>query len=92
MRAIVFIGSGKVSYGKRAQALDHGALTVQIAGDFDDAMARVQQVRPARLPRPWHIDCRHDHYLEAKRSGYEVAIPIVEFLCPRRHARCVMGV
>src|SRR5436305_7140437 len=35
MRAIVFIGSGKISYGKLAQALDHGALTVQIAGDFD---------------------------------------------------------
>src|SRR6266536_1783335 len=44
MRAIIFIGSGKISYGKLAQALDHGALTVQIAGDFDDAMGRVQQV------------------------------------------------
>jgi threonine synthase len=44
MRAIIFIGSGKIAYGKLAQALDHGALTVQIAGDFDDAMARVQQV------------------------------------------------
>jgi threonine synthase len=44
MRAIIFIGSGKISYGKLAQALEHGALTVQIAGDFDDAMHRVQQV------------------------------------------------
>ena len=44
MRAIIFIGSGKISYGKLSQALDHGALTVQIAGDFDDALARVQQV------------------------------------------------
>src|SRR5947207_11283101 len=44
MKALVFIGSGKISYGKLAQALDHGALTVQIAGDFDDAMLRVQQV------------------------------------------------
>jgi len=44
MRALIFIGSGKISYGKLAQALDHGALTVQIAGDFDDAMQRVQQV------------------------------------------------
>ncbi|HEV3143488.1 MAG TPA: threonine synthase [Gemmataceae bacterium] len=44
MRAIIFIGSGKISYGKLSQALDHGALTIQIAGDFDDAMARVQQV------------------------------------------------
>src|SRR5206468_4074808 len=44
MRAVIFIGSGKISYGKLAQALDHGALTVQIAGDLDDAMQRVQQV------------------------------------------------
>lgn len=44
MKAIIFIGSGKIAYGKLAQALDHGALTVQIAGDFDDAMARVQEV------------------------------------------------
>ncbi len=44
MRAIIFIGAGKIAYGKLAQALDHGALTIQIAGDFDDAMQRVQQV------------------------------------------------
>lgn len=44
MRAIIFIGSGKISYGKLSQALDYGALTIQIAGDFDDAMSRVQQV------------------------------------------------
>src|SRR5258708_36298445 len=44
MKAVIFVGSGKISYGKLSQALDHGALTVQIAGDFDDAMARVQQV------------------------------------------------
>lgn len=44
MKAVIFIGSGKISYGKLSQALDYGALTVQIAGDFDDAMHRVQQV------------------------------------------------
>jgi threonine synthase len=44
MRAVIFIGSGKIAYGKLAQALDHGALTVQISGDFDDALARVQEV------------------------------------------------
>jgi threonine synthase len=44
MKAVIFIGSGKISYGKLSQALDYGALTVQIAGDFDDAMARVKQV------------------------------------------------
>lgn len=44
MRAVIFIGSGKISYGKLSQALDYGALTIQIAGDFDDAMARVREV------------------------------------------------
>ncbi len=44
MKAVIFIGTGKISYGKLSQALDYGALTIQIAGDFDDAMMRVQQV------------------------------------------------
>ena len=42
--AIVFVGSGKIAFGKLSQALEYGALTVQIDGDFDDAMARVQEV------------------------------------------------
>ncbi len=46
MKAVIFIGSGKISYGKLSQALDYGALTVQIAGDFDNAMARAQEVCP----------------------------------------------
>lgn len=41
---LVFIGSGKIAYGKLCQALDYGAVTIQITGDFDDAMARVQEV------------------------------------------------
>ena len=44
MKAIIFVGSGKIAYGKLSQALDYGALTIQIAGDFDDAMARVKEV------------------------------------------------
>jgi threonine synthase len=44
MKAVIFIGSGKISFGKLSQALDYGALTVQIVGDFDDAMARVCEV------------------------------------------------
>lgn len=46
MQAVVFIASGKIAYGKLSQALDFGALTVQIAGDFDDAMHRVREVAP----------------------------------------------
>ena len=44
MRGVIFIGSGKISYGKLSQALEHGALTLQIQGDFDDALRRVQEV------------------------------------------------
>ncbi len=44
MRAIIFIGDGKISYGKLSQALDYGAVTLLVQGDFDDAMARVQEV------------------------------------------------
>jgi threonine synthase len=44
MQGVIFIGSGKISYGKLSQALEHGALTIQIQGDFDDALRRVQEV------------------------------------------------
>ena len=46
LKAIIFIGSGKIAFGKLSQALDYGALTIQIEGDFDDAMARVREVCP----------------------------------------------
>jgi threonine synthase len=44
MRGIVFIGSGKISLGKLSQALDYGALTLQIRGDFDDCLRRIRQI------------------------------------------------
>lgn len=44
MQGIVFIGSGKIAFGKLSQALDYGALTLQIQGDFDDCLRRVRQV------------------------------------------------
>jgi threonine synthase len=44
MKAVVFIPSGKIAYGKLAQALAYGALTLQVDGNFDDAMTLVQDV------------------------------------------------
>jgi threonine synthase len=44
MRGIVFIPEGKIAYGKLSQALAYGAKTIQIDGDFDDAMALVQDL------------------------------------------------
>ena len=43
-KCVVFVGSGKIAYGKLSQALDYGARTIQIRGDFDDALARVRQI------------------------------------------------
>ena len=43
-QGIVFIGSGKIAFGKLSQALDYGARTLQIEGDFDTCLARVRQV------------------------------------------------
>ncbi|MBW3540388.1 MAG: threonine synthase [Planctomycetes bacterium] len=45
---VVFVGSGKIAYGKLSQALDYGAVTLQIEGDFDDALIRVREVCEAR--------------------------------------------
>jgi len=44
MQGVVFIGSGKISFGKLSQALDYGALTLQIKGDFDACLRRIRQV------------------------------------------------
>jgi threonine synthase len=44
MKCTVFIGSGRIAFGKLSQAMDYGAQTVQIQGDFDDCMRQVQAV------------------------------------------------
>ncbi len=44
LKCTVFIGSGRIAFGKLSQAMDYGAHTIQIAGDFDDCMKQVQDV------------------------------------------------
>lgn len=44
IKATVFIGEGKIAFGKLSQAMDYGGHTIQIAGDFDDCMRQVQDV------------------------------------------------
>ena len=43
-KVLVFVGSGKIASGKLSQALEYGADTLQIAGDFDDALQQVREV------------------------------------------------
>ena len=44
MKAFVFVPAGQVSLSKLAQALDYGAMVIQIEGGFDEAMQLVREV------------------------------------------------
>src|SRR5512136_344879 len=41
---VIFVPEGKIAFGKLSQALAYGAKTLQVKGDFDDAMRLVQDV------------------------------------------------
>lgn len=44
LKCTVLIGSGRIAFGKLSQAMDYGAQTIQILGDFDDCMKQVQDI------------------------------------------------
>ena len=44
LKCTVLIGSGRIAFGKLSQAMDYGAQTIQIQGDFDDCMRQVQAI------------------------------------------------
>jgi len=44
LTCVVLIPEGKISYGKMAQALIHGARTIEIRGNFDDALELVREL------------------------------------------------
>ena len=44
MRAIIFIPHGNIAYGKLAQALEYGALTIQVEANFDQILALVREL------------------------------------------------
>ncbi len=44
LHGLVFIPGGRIAYGKLAQSLDYGAVTLQIDGNFDDAMRLVREM------------------------------------------------
>ena len=44
MQCVVLIPEGQIALGKLAQALAHGARTIQIAGNFDDCLALVREI------------------------------------------------
>lgn len=62
LKALVFIPSGEIAYGKLSQSLAYGARTIQIKGNFDDSMALIMQacekndVYLLNSINPWRIE------------------------------------
>lgn len=46
LKAVVFIPKGEIALGKLSQSLAYGAKTIQINGNFDDAMRIVKELAP----------------------------------------------
>ena len=44
LQAIIFIPHGNIAYGKLAQALEYGALTIQVEANFDQILALVREL------------------------------------------------
>ena len=44
LRCVVLIPTGKIAFGKLAQAMIHGALVVQVQGNFDEALDLVVSI------------------------------------------------
>lgn len=44
MQAVIFLPAGKIAYGKLAQALEYGALTIQVEANFDRILLLVREL------------------------------------------------
>jgi len=64
--AVVLVGSGKIAYGKLAQALDYGVRVIQVQGDFDACMERVKQA--ARQLRIYLMNSLNPFRLEGQKA------------------------
>jgi threonine synthase len=62
MKSVVFIPEGEIAYGKLSQALAYGSQVLQVRGNFDDAMALVQESADAlgiyllNSINPWRVE------------------------------------
>lgn len=79
MKAVVFIPEGKIAFGKLAQAVAYGAKVIQIEGDFDDAMALVQEASKElkmyllNSINPFRLEGQKSISIEAiQQSGWKV--------------------
>ncbi len=75
LKATVFIGQGKIAFGKLSQSMDYGAQTIQIDGDFDDCMRQVQDV--CRQMKIYLVNSLNPFRLEGQKT---IMLRIIEQL------------
>ncbi len=67
IKCIVLIPEGKIALGKLSQAMIHGAIVIQILGNFDDALSIVREISdkyPITL-----VNSLNPHRIEGQKTG-----------------------
>jgi len=67
LKCIVLIPKGKIALGKLSQAMIHGAVVIQIEGNFDDALNIVKEIsntHPITL-----VNSLNPHRIEGQKTG-----------------------
>ncbi len=82
MQGVVFIGSGKISFGKLSQALDYGALTLQIQGDFDACLRRIRQIATDPKMGIYLMNSVNPFRLEGQKSIMYRVLEALDWQCP----------
>lgn len=84
--AFVFIGEGKIAFGKLSQALDYGATTLQVAGDFDACLARVRQIAERPGSPVYLLNSVNPFRLEGQKTIMCRVLRDLGFAGPNPHA------
>lgn len=85
MTAFVLIPEGKIAMGKLAQAIAHGAIVLQIKGNFDDGMRLVKQIAGGNTPVEL-VNSVNPYRLQGQKTG---AFEIVEALGRAPDYHCI---
>jgi len=67
LKCVVLIPKGKIALGKLSQAMIHGAVVIQIEGNFDDALNIVKEIsntHPITL-----VNSLNPHRIEGQKTG-----------------------
>src|ERR1700749_1727776 len=66
MRSLVLIPEGKIAWGKLSQAMDYGALTLQLRTDFDGCVRVLAEV--VRRPPVYLLNSVNPYRLEGQKT------------------------